>query len=498
MTRRSLFQAAAALAIMSIFVCMSLGLWTRPLSMDNRLYFYIAERAASGVPPHVSAPDVKTQLAPLVDSASIAIGRVVGLDDVRSGRIGALLILIVGIWGVGTTVFALGATRAAAMLGALSVLAFSGMPGHVSVGFNPKILLFSLLAWGPYFVARGRFFTAGALASAAMCCWQPALIACACTALAALTAPHWRTALVRCIAGGLAAFALYEAYFTWHGVLAAQLFQNFALPAGSVHAGVDWVRGAEFVLFGSWQGIDRVAAAGSCFVLFLAGGIASRLDFEIWPSGRAPAPTPAVVLVLASGTLMSIFTAYEHQGEPDRFLLCAYFAIAVGVVSDRMLQLVRSRIDERAALYLQGALIAVLLFTSLRGTYPPPVRTDDLDAQIEVGRVVAMMAEAHGSVWSFGCVHLLALAHLTNHHPLAYFWDDLRSYVEEATFSPVVHERLPDVILSCRPVPDGKHLLKNYQVIRVPGLAAERARLFVRKATAPKAPRKLPPTWLLE
>ncbi|MFN2377191.1 MAG: hypothetical protein ABR538_11685, partial [Candidatus Binatia bacterium] len=59
----------------------------RPLRADNQLYFFMAERAASGVPPHVSHVDSKNQLGVLVTAAAIAGGRAVGADDVVASRV---------------------------------------------------------------------------------------------------------------------------------------------------------------------------------------------------------------------------------------------------------------------------------------------------------------------------------------------------------------------------------------------------------------------------
>ncbi|MFN2427612.1 MAG: hypothetical protein ABR587_14320 [Candidatus Binatia bacterium] len=472
--------AAAALALLTATVVVRTGLWSRPLSMDNRFYFYMSERAASGVAPHVSSPDVKTQLSTLADAASISLGRAAGLDDVRAGRIGTLLYLIVGIWGIGLSVYALGTTGGAAAIAALSVLSFSNLAGHTAVGFNPKILLFTFLAWGPWLVARGRFAWAGAAASLAMLCWQPAAAACVATALGALAGTSRLRALAATIAGGVAAFVLYHAYFAWHGALAAQLFQSWALPLGSVREdAVDWLSGARFVIFGFDHGVDRFGIPGISFVLFVLGGIAALVGVRVPAAGRTAAPPAAVILVLVAGSLMCWFSAYEHQAEPDRFLLIAYFAVAIGVVADRVVTWVRTRIHERTSYQLEGALLALLLTFTPRSEFTKTAPADTLDGQLEAAGIVAMASEAYGSVWAYGCIHLLGLAHLTNYHPVEHFWDDLRRYVDETTFEPRVHGRLPDVILRCQRLPGRAELLEPYTLIRTPGLA-ERAGLFVR------------------
>ncbi len=477
---RATWFAAAALAAVATWICLSAGLWTKPLSMDNRLYFYISERAASGVAPHVSTPDVKNQLSTLADSVSIRAGRIVGAGDVRAGRLGTLVILIFGVWGVGCSVYALGATRSVATLAALSVFAFSNLSGHTAVGFNPKILLFTLLAWGPWFLARGRFGWGGAFAAAAMMSWQPAAAACLGAALGALTDSRPLRALTRVIAGGIAAFVLYEAYFAWHGVLLPQLFQSYGLPLGSVHEEVDWLSGLRFVMTGSRHGIDRFALPALSFLALTLGAVAALLGLRLPPAGRTPAPGPAIAVVAIGGSLMVAFTMYEHQAEPDRFLLCDYYAIAIGVVADRALRFLRERLNERSAFQLQGALAAVLLLSTPRSESARRKPEIDLAGQADAAKVIAMMSEAYGTVWAYGCIHLMGLAHITNFHPVDHFWDDLRRYVDEDTFVPLVQGELPDMIVRCRRLPGSGKLLDGYVEIPAPHVA-ESMHIYVRR-----------------
>ncbi len=486
--------AGAVLALLTGFVAVRKGLWDHPVIMDNRLYFYLAERAASGVAPHVSSPDVKSQLATLADASAISLGRAAGLHDVRAGRFGELAFLIVGIWGVASSVRALGGSGGAALLASLSVLAFSNLVGHVVVGFNPKILLFTLLAWGPWLVARGHFAWAGALSSAAMLCWQPAGAACLATALGAIAGARRLHALAATIAGGIAAFALYESYFAWHGVLAAQLFQTWALPLGSVHEATNWIRGARFVIFGSGMGIDRFGIPGISFALFTLGAVAHLAGLHasaaagVRGSAFARRPASAVVLVAVAGSMMCFFTAYEHQAEPDRFLLVAYFAIAFGVVVDAISRSLSAHVGHRAVLLLEAALAALLLTYVPNRQYREGTPAKRLEGQIEDAAIVAMAAEAYGSVWSYGCFDLMGMAHLTNHHPLDHIWDDLRLYVDEKTFVPLAHGRLPDAILRCRGLPGSGDLLKQYTLIRLPGLV-QRAQFFVRTSALAAQPK---------
>jgi hypothetical protein len=196
--------------------------------------------------------------------------------------------------------------------------------------------------------------------------------------------------------------------------------------------------------------------------------------------GRQPAASAPVLVLVATGLLTALFSAYDHQAEPDRFLLCAPFAIAIGLAVDRIVRLVRTHVDESAALQLQGAFALMLLLLSPRREFVRGRPESVLDSQIETGKIVSVIADAYGSVWSYGCFHLMGLAHLTNHHPLDHIWDDLRPYVDEATFLPIARGRLPDVILFCRKLPGPARLRDAYTPLDLP--LGESAHVLVRKS----------------
>ena len=65
--------------------------YDRAVLADDQLYFYVAERVASGVPPHLSLVDHKHQLAAMVSGAAIAVGRPFGADDVLAGRMPSIV-----------------------------------------------------------------------------------------------------------------------------------------------------------------------------------------------------------------------------------------------------------------------------------------------------------------------------------------------------------------------------------------------------------------------
>ncbi len=489
MKRRVLVLAWAAI---TVALCLRADLWSRPLAADNRLYFYMAERAAAGVVPHVSAPDVKNQLGTLVSAASIVVGRGVGLDDVRAGRIVSVAALVAGVCAVGLVIPELGGSAAAAGVAAVATLAFGALIDHTAIGFNPKIPMFALIAWTHLLIARGRFGFAGVAAAGALLCWQPAVAVCFSAIAAALVQAPRRRRILHLALGGIGAVTLYEAYFAWHGALLPQLFQAYLLPLGSVHDVVDLGEGLSFIAYCEERGLDRFGIPAAAFALFVVERCWWLCRRSTVGAGSetivAPGAVPAVVALLVGGLLCVAFTVYDHQGEPDRFLLSVYFAIALGMLAERTLRWIETLGGWPQARRIEGALAVLLLIFATRTARPGEQGEGGLERQFERARIIRLYGEAYGSVWAFGCSHLLGLAHMTNYHPLGYIWDDLEVYLDADRFTPEVGGRLPDVILAGRRVPGRGFLQSEYSVVPVPALAEEHVRLYVRKDARVEAP----------
>ena len=72
---------------LSIVVCLLRGPAGMALLADNQHYFFIAERAASGVAPHLSQFDPKNALSLLITAAAIKVSRLSGIgDDLAAAR----------------------------------------------------------------------------------------------------------------------------------------------------------------------------------------------------------------------------------------------------------------------------------------------------------------------------------------------------------------------------------------------------------------------------
>ena len=76
--------------LLGVVACLTRDPADLPLTLDNQQYFFIAERAASGVPPHVSLFDSKHQAGMLLSAAAIRVGRGLGLGDVHAARVASI------------------------------------------------------------------------------------------------------------------------------------------------------------------------------------------------------------------------------------------------------------------------------------------------------------------------------------------------------------------------------------------------------------------------
>ena len=222
----------AALFALTVAVCV----WVyqprlAPITLDNQTFFYIAERAASGVPPHLSVVNHKQALSHLLSGAAIYVGRIYGADDVMAGRAlsifaCAALVALTAVLGKLLT----RSTNVAAFAGLL-MLVYMQLLRQAVMGFRPHLYatLFMVAALVAY--ARNRERTAGACATAAFLCWQPAVGAAMGIAAASLTDAFPRRLLVRLAAGALLVVVPYEAYFIATGALGAQIYQSWTMAS---------------------------------------------------------------------------------------------------------------------------------------------------------------------------------------------------------------------------------------------------------------------------
>lgn len=506
-------------ALVAAATCWRLDPRHLPLTGDNQLYFFVAERAASGVPPHVSHVDPKHQLATLLTAGAITAGRAVGVDDVAAARIvsiaaasiavalaadaaavvaGALVARAgvaaagargAGVAGAGALATSLSgaalAASVAAPVAAAALLAMRGFAHHATVGSNPKVFLAMFVLLAQAAIARpsgrARDAVAGLACGAAFLCWQPALVVVAAVAAEGRLGPggSWRRT-ARLLAWALLPVVLYEAYFVSTGAAGEQLWQNWVMTLGSVHEAPRAWRSLAFVL-GEGRGAFVPRVAPTCLAVLVAFAVARLVRSPSRAIEQLRSRDGLVAFAVgAAGATM--FTLYDHQGVPDLFFPAPYFAIAAGVVAARVAG-AASRFAPRAT--PAAVLVVLLVMLALQLRRDEARRHDvgyDLADQRRLAAELLAEHEAGGSVWAYGAVHLLALAHLDNHVPLALFFDDVASVVDVGEFRPLKDGRLPSLIVQGRRrfPDDAAYLGERYEPATTAEFAGQDLRLWRR------------------
>jgi hypothetical protein len=446
---RPLLWAAAAILVAFLYDPTDL-----PLQGDAGGQLHIAERAASGVPPHASSINAKNGLGFLMPAAAIRAGRVLGIADVYAVRVYGILLLAVSValvWLVASGI----AGRRPADLAALAVLA---MPAYMEagvVGVQPKLPLVAFLLLAGLAAGRERWFTAGGAAAAAFLCWQPALVAVPAAFIPlVLDRPHRRDS-VRFAVGVLVVIAVYEAYFVDHGLLLEQLSQAFVLPARFMSGHRPGLAESLYQLAENIAGGLRLAAltvplAALWAVRYWRGVVLRRREF-----GRTVAAFPALAYWQLGGVAFALFTIAENQGRPDLFVLIPFLALGAGIVLANAAT--RSEVGRRVLPWLKGAIVGLLIAGVFLGPLVRgPVKGITLADQRALAHEVGDLAEEEEGVFALSATHLLlALERRDNWNRYGHFYRGMSEYLiyrYGASFDVLRHDgRLPGFVLVSRP-----------------------------------------------
>jgi len=408
--------------------------FARAITIDNQLYFYVAERVAAGVPPHVSLVDHKHALSAMLSGWAMWAGRAVGLDDVYSVRVLSMAFaatLPAALWAVALR---LSGRPIVAHVTAFITLTFDDFFAQAAMGVRPQLFMAVFMVYSFAALGARRYAAAGAMAIASFLCWQPALLVFASSCVAVALERSSRRALVRYAAGGLAAFLLYEAYFWHHGVLGEQLFQSYRMPSDL--GGYNYKPlsdGIYFVLRDGRWGVGWWIVLPAAYLGVLCVLVAEPL--VRWRSFWGRLRKDALPGALAGTSLLALaFTLIDHQAYPDRFFLQPFIALANGLVWGLPVSWVCDRLG-RSGRFAQAASAAVFaigatLVAAQTRTSIPAEKGLSLVKQRGLANRVAALQRMYGPVWAIGCPHLLALQRTGNFDPIGIVIDrKVRDYM---------------------------------------------------------------------
>lgn len=488
----------AAWLVVAVLFSIRGGLAERPLTADNQLYFYLAERAASGVPPHLSHVDSKNQLPSLLSAAGIRGSRAVGGDDVVATRVVSIAFGALSLAMLAELATLLAGVAEAGVVAAVSLMAARGFFVHAAMGNNSKVFLVAFLMLAHLAMAKPRRddrrarrldFVAGFAAGSAFLCWQPGLLVVAAVAFEALVAREggWRRC-ARILVAAAAPVIVYASWFALHGALDEHVHQAYVMTLGSVHEVRSLASSLHFVFTEVGGPLGALRPVPMTFPLLVALVVV----------GAAVSPRRVTAALRERGGLLStlltgvgaaVFTIYDHQGVPDLFFPAPYFALSAALLVAAAVRFA-SRWMPRAVASLPAAAFLVVLMRQISAddegiTLSGPTYT--LAEQRAVADVVRLLHEEVGDVWVYGAVHLLGLAHLDNHVPYGLFYDDVLSVLSIDEYLPLREGRMPEVIVHTRGQLPGspRYLESAYVEVTPPAFAAQGVRAWRRTAPQP-------------
>lgn len=462
----------AVALLVGVAACYRYDLAELPIVLDNQTYFTIAERAASGVAPHVSQFDPKNALSMLLTAAAMAVGRLFGADDVYAARAAGVLATGLTFSLVWLAARRLWQSRTAAWGAVVSLLVFHGFTYLGAMGSRPKVFLAMFEALALFAAAERRFALLGVAAAASYLCWQPALLLLGPAGLVALAdEERWR-AFGRTMGAALAVVGVYELYFLLHGALADQLWQSLVFPFRYPKPGygvgltlerifdvsvlLDRLRGADDWSPQSLATLvgNHTSRKGVVMLLFAAGLAATTAAALVRPRTalRAARERPGLwFLVLVSVGAVAFLTT-DYQGYPDRFFVLPMAAVVAGWVATWPLRAV-----ERRAPWFQvpSALLALGLAYTIVSAPHHNVVPYKLKDQRAAAAAVRQVLEDGYTVYAIGAPHLVAMNRVGNFNEYGFFpWRIRAHFLDRARrhgqWIPQKNGKMPDVVLTSR------------------------------------------------
>jgi hypothetical protein len=455
-------KAPVIWSLVAVAVCWLYGPGELAFLGDNGGQFFVAERVASGVAPHVSSISGKSALSFLISGAGIFIGRTIGVPDYWSARLVSILVLAasVGLCWVVTyrllgdeSDFGSADSRFAAHLAALSMLSFGGYTYLGAMGARPKIFLVFFMLLTLLMVLQRRPLWTGVAATLAFLCWQPALIVLAASILPLMLWRPRRTAVGLWALGVFLAVALYEAYFVYHGAWREQLFQSFIFTSKYMAPEHSSVVKQPARLLRLWRRGFPFNPAAACLALWMVAFwyvLLADLQSARAVIQRRPASTYVNLCVLGAVA----FTLYDHQGYADLFILIPYLAIATGAMVIKTEERIGRiwlgarghpnqdavdgerppRVSLPARPFRWAAVVTLVLIVGVgvkRGD-----RRHKIDDQLSLAAELAERSPELNGIYAVNCTHLLALMRRSNWNEYGHFFRGVRELMLDRTSGP--------------------------------------------------------------
>lgn len=392
------------------------------LSRDLGVYTYGGQRFLAGDPPYVGIMNRAGPLAHVLPGVGIGLGRLVGVADVHAARGFFLLLAIASVVVVHVVVRDLSASRAAGVVGAVTMLTFQGFTEMATNGPREKTAMVLFLLVSLWALVHRRWATCGVFVALATLTWQPVFVVALPAALvAALLAPEHRLrALLRIALGGAVTTGVVLVYYVANGALHAFL-EGFVLVNAKYTK-----QGAGTQLSETWHILQT--GYGSSVWVILAGLVALPVVavLALRPAWRTREPAPVALAALGVGWLAGVaWTARVFNGWPDVFVLLPLSAIGLGCAVGLVLRRLELRLAVPVALVLAvtGTVYAAACAETSRG--------HGLTVQEASVAAVLRAGPPHATMLSVQAPQAMALARRVNPTTYQMFGNGFSQYVDD-------------------------------------------------------------------
>lgn len=459
--------------------------------LDSMFYYFIAERAAHGTPPYLSAFSPQTPLGLLLPAAGIYLGRFVGLDAVWASRIVTISAYASTAGMLAVLGHRLSGRRGGALFCTLVFLSFTPLAFDATATGQPKTILVFFVVLTILLVERSAFFLAGMAVAATYLTYQPGLILLpGILAAAAVTSSRPSRQLLRIAVGFVLVVTLMATYLASHGALGEAFVQTHVFMAASRGG-----RGIEpLSVMRSWRriwlgGYGSVNVTPIFGVLGL-GGVVLLILIHLRRAIGLLQRRPVWIMLVISSVGVGAYAFLDYGGIPDTYLGLAFLTIFAMVF---LLTLVEwaERFGWRFAPILVSALIVSWGLYTILTTHARQLRrateytlSDQRTAAVAVGNLLT-----ENSVYVLGFPYLLAMNHADNWsifssshsaRPGSGYWDYLHP---DAAFVPSHGDSLPQIMIISRGKPRGwpEWLHAHYDLAHYPTIEKVGAHVWTRK-----------------
>lgn len=416
------------------------------LDRDLGLYAYAGQRVADGSLPYDGLINRSGPLSHLLPGAAMALGRLVGLDDVLSARIFFLVLSLAAVYATHRLALRVFEQRWIAVTAALALVSLGGFTDYATRGPREKTAMVLFLLLALIAIQGGRWLWVGIWISLGTLTWQPVFFPAVAAALVglALEPRAMRLRKTASVAlGGLAPLALVVAIYLVAGQL--RLFLDCFVV---IHLRYTRQQGLAAGFGRTWE-LVRGGFGPSAWVLLigLVASVSVAAAVALSPTRRRSAEGRAIIMLGALTVGAIVWCLRAFNGWPDAFLLIPSAVLGVAAV----LAEVSRRLVPRVAIVLAvGCWVGALI---LGFTFAVGERTSDLPSQRERAEAISDLVGADATFLSIQAPSPLVLAGRVNPSRHQMFTLGLQDYVDDtwpggmAGYAAWIEETRPEVVI---------------------------------------------------